>query len=275
MEHELKQFKNRCRQVRLDVMEMVRHGRRGHIPSAFSLVEPLVVLYDHILNVRPEQPDWPERDRLVLSKGHGCLALYAILAQKGFFSKDHYRGFCLPDGILGGHPETKVPGVEASTGSLGHGMALAIGFALAGRIDGRAFRNYVILGDGECGEGSIWESALAAAKHQLDNLIVLVDYNKYMSFGPVAEVCNLEPFADKWRAFGFDVAEVDTRKDPLELKRVLEAKPKPGKPLAVICHTIKGQGVSFMEGDLSWHHKPKFPEEDLDRVVAELEREDA
>jgi len=250
---------------------MVAQGRRGHIASAFSVVEILVVLYDYIMSYRPGEPTWPLRDRFILSKGHGCLAQYALLADKGFFPKTLYEGFCKPDGILGGHPEEKVPGVEAPTGSLGHGLSIGVGFALNARLDDTAYRTYILLGDGECGEGSIWEAAMGAAKHKLDNLYVLIDYNKLMSFGPTSEVWNLEPFADKWRAFGFTTHEVDMVKEPLALKELLSGPPETGKPTAVICHTIKGYGVPFMEHNLDWHHKSRISDEDIARVLAYLE----
>ena len=163
-------------------MEIVRYGRKGHIASAFSIVELLVILYDHILRVDSENPNWSERDKFILSKGHGCLALYAILGDKGFFPQEDWKGFCKFDGILGGHPtQEKIPGVEASTGALGHGFAVGVGLALAGKMDGKGYRIFVLLGDGECNEGSVWEAAMGASKHNLENLVVLVDYNKIMS----------------------------------------------------------------------------------------------
>lgn len=273
---DVNQFKSRCLDIRKDVMEMVRHGQRGHIAPAFSIVEMLVVLYEHVMKLRPEDPQWPDRDRFILSKGHGCMSLYAVLARNGFFSRDHYRTFCAPGGILGGHPEEKVPGVEAPTGSLGHGLAIAVGFALNARLDGRSYRSFVVLGDGECNEGSVWEAALAANKHGLDNLVVLVDYNKYMSFGPTAEVCDMEPFAQKWQAFGFATREVDMVVEPEALADLLQSLPiEPGKPTAVICHTIKGRGAPFMENNLAWHHKSKIGEDEIDSIVAALERHHA
>ncbi len=265
-------FHKQCTAIRRDVMEMVVHGRRGHIAPAFSIVEMLVILYDYILNVRPEEPKWPERDRFILSKGHGCMSLYAVLADKGFFPKSHYRSFCAVDGILGGHPEEKVPGIEAPTGSLGHGLPISVGFALNARLDGLTYRCFTILGDGECNEGSVWEAALSAAKHKLDNLIVLVDYNKYMSYGPTSEVCALEPFAEKWRAFGFEVREADMVHEPHTLKTLLEQLPfASGKPQAVICHTIKGRGVDFMEHNPAWHHKSKISDEEIRDIIRQLE----
>ena len=162
-----------------------------------------------LLRYRSQQPDWRLRDRFILSKGHGCLALYAVLADKGFFPVSELATYCAADSRLGGHPETKVPGVEASTGALGHGLAIGVGMAIAARLDARDSRVFVVLGDGETNEGSVWESAMSAAKHKLANLVAIVDYNKFQSYGPTSEVLELEPLADKWRSFGFAVAEVD------------------------------------------------------------------
>lgn len=262
----------RSRQLRTTIVKMVEAGRRGHLGSAFSLVEILRVLYDEVLRYDPRRPDWPERDRCILSKGHGCLALYAVLADKGFFPEAELWKFCRSDGILGGHPERgKVPGVEASTGSLGHGLAIGVGFALHARHERAAHRVVVILSDGECDEGSVWEAALCAAKHRLECLTVLVDYNKQQSYGSTREVLDLEPFADKWRSFGFAVTEVDGH-DVTALRAVLSRLPlAPGKPSAVICHTVKGKGVAFMENNPEWHHKAKVTDEEIQTLLAALE----
>ena len=188
----------RSKDLRKEVLRAFGAGNRGHLGSAFSLVELLRVLYDDVLRFDPERPLWEGRDRMILSKGHGCLALYAILADKGFFPREELARFCKPDGILGGHPEFgKVPGVEASTGSLGHGLSLGVGMALALRARPGAGRVFVVDSDGECNEGSLWEAALSAAKHRLDNLTVLVDYNHMQSYGTTGEVLDLEPLADK------------------------------------------------------------------------------
>ena len=200
----------RSRALRRLVARAMINGGRGHPGPALSIVEILRVLYDDVLHVRPQEPDWPDRDRFILSKGHGCLALYAILADKGFFSEDLLDEFCKHDAVLGGHPEFgHGAGIEASTGSLGHGLSIGVGIALGLRMAGRQSRVFVLVGDGESNEGSVWEGALAAAKHKLDHLTALIDYNKLQSYGPVSEVLGLEPFADKWRSFGFAVTEVD------------------------------------------------------------------
>ena len=185
-------------------------GNRGHVGSSMSLVEMLRVLYDEVLRFRPEEPNWPGRDRCILSKGHGCLALYAILADKGFFDAGHLDKFCHVDGMLGGHPERgKVPGVEASTGALGHGLSIGVGMALAARAQQRDSRIFVIMGDGEINEGSVWEAAMCAGKHKLTNLTVMIDYNKIQSAGFTCDIQDMEPLLDKWRSFGFAAAEID------------------------------------------------------------------
>ncbi len=252
----------RSRYLRRLTVDALIGGERGHIGSTMSLIEILRVLYDSVLSYRADEPDWPARDRCVLSKGHGCLALYAVLADKGFFETAALTDFCRHHSFLGGHPERgKVPGVEASTGALGHGLSLGVGMALAQRMRGRAARVFVIMGDGEINEGSVWEAAMSAAKHRLDNLVAIVDYNKIQSAGPTAVIQELEPLADKWRAFGFETVEVNGH-DVTALEEVLGALPRAtGKPTAVICHTVKGKGIPFAEHDPSWHHKSKLPVE--------------
>ncbi|HUI07364.1 MAG TPA: transketolase [Verrucomicrobiae bacterium] len=262
----------RSRDLRKLIVQGIAGGRRGHIGSAFSLVEILRVLYDDVLQYDPKNPEWPQRDRCILSKGHGCLALYAVLVDKGFLPAAELERFCKSDGILGGHPEAhKVPGVEASTGSLGHGLAIGVGMALNAHIDKSSHRVFVIVSDGESQEGSTWEAALCAAKHKLAHLTVLVDYNKQQSYGTIAEVLDLEPFADKWRSFGFAVTEVNGHSVE-ELRAALARVPlDPQKPTAIICHTVKGKGISFCEGNLSWHHKTKVTDEEIKALYAELE----
>ena len=259
--------------LRQKIIQMLDCARRGHLASALSLVEILRVLYDNILTYDPARPDWAARDRFILSKGHGCLALYVLLAEKGFFPEEELARFCQADGILGGHPERdRVPGVEASTGALGHGLSIGLGFALNARYEKSDHRIFVVVGDGECNEGSIWEAAMSGAKHGLGNLTVIVDYNKLQSYGPTSQVQELEPFADKWRAFGWGAAEVDGH-DVAALGRVFNSLPiEPGRPSTVICHTVKGKGISFVENNLSWHHKSSISDQDLAACMAELGR---
>jgi transketolase len=258
--------------LRRTIVHMIKAGNRGHVGSAFSLVEILRVLYDDVLKYDSRQPRWKERDRCILSKGHGCLALYAVLADKGFFPDDELWKFCKSDGILGGHPEFgKVPGVEASTGSLGHGLPIGVGFALSARMDKASHRVFVIIGDGESNEGSIWEAALCAGKHRLSNLTVVVDYNRQQSYDSTAIVQDMEPFADKWKAFGFAAAEIDGH-DVLSLRSAFAELPlHPAKPSALICHTIKGKGVPTAEGNPHWHHKNKITDEEVQDLLRHLE----
>jgi transketolase len=241
--------------LRLRIVDALEGGKRGHVGASLSLVEILRVLYDDVLHVRPAEPAWAERDVCILSKGHGCLTLYALLADKGFFAPAELERQCTPGALLGGHPDTHVPGVEASTGALGHGLGIGVGRALAARIRGRGARTFVVMGDGEINEGSVWEAALIAAKHGLSALTAIVDYNKLQSYGAVADVLPLEPLAEKWRAFGFAVREVDGH-DVDALRATFAALPfAAGKPNLVIAHTIKGRGIPFAEGDPLWHHK--------------------
>src|SRR5271155_3174166 len=232
------------------VIRALDGGARGHIGSSMSLVEIMRVLYDDILRYRADEPDWAERDRCILSKGHGCIALYVMLAEKGFFPHSVLDTFCRYDSILGGHPEAgKIPGVEASTGALGHGLPIGVGRALGLRMKKQDARVFVITGDGEINEGSVWEAALSASKHRLSNLVVMIDYNKIQSAGTTAEILDLEPLVDKWRSFGFATAEVDGH-DVEALRRMLCRVPLDDeRPTAIVCHTIKGKGIAFTEND--------------------------
>ncbi|NGZ28498.1 MAG: transketolase [Magnetococcales bacterium] len=243
-------------------------GGRGHPGSALSLIEIMRVLYDHVLQVRPYEPRWSGRDRCILSKGHGCLALYALLADKGFFPLAELDRFCRLDAMLGGHPELgMVPGVEASTGALGHGLSIGAGMALALRKKGVGQRVFVILGDGEINEGAVWEAAMFAAKHQLDNLIAIIDYNKLQSYGPVSQVQNMEPLREKWQAFGFAVGEVDGHDVDALTTALAEVPICPGQPTTIIAHTIKGKGVPLAENNPEWHHKNRLKPEELAQLA--------
>ena len=261
----------RSRDIRAQIIHVLRHGGRGHIGTSLSLVEILRVLYDTVMRYDPKNPRWPGRDRFILSKGHGCITQYVMLQEKGFFPADEMTKFCKFDGILGGHPDPKVPGVEVSTGSLGHGLPIAVGMAVCAKRDAASHRVFAVLGDGECNEGSVWEAAMSAAKHRLDNLVVMVDYNKQQSYSTTYEVLDLEPFADKWRAFGFATEEVDGH-DVAALERLLARVPfEAGRPNAIICHTVKGKGVAFAENDLKWHHKSTIKDSEIDQLLAAIE----
>jgi transketolase len=258
------------------VFKALLGGGRGHVGPAMSLIEILRILYDDILRIAPEQANDPERDRLILSKGHGCLALYALLADRGFFPVSELETFCRPGSRLGGHPERNaVPGVEASTGALGHGLSIGVGIALAARMQKRRSRVYVVMGDGELNEGSVWEACMAAAKHRLENLVAIVDYNKLQSYGPVSEVQELSPLPEKFASFGFTVHEVDGH-DVAALQRAFAALPaQQNGPVCIICHTVKGKGVPPAEHNADWHHKAKLSPEELASVRAALEMTDA
>ena len=234
------------------------------------MADLLAVLYGGILRVDPSRPGWPERDRFILSKGHGAAAGYAVLAEVGFFPVEWLETYCQDGSKLAGHLTNTVPGVELSTGSLGHGLPVGAGMALAAKRDGNPARVFVLLSDGELDEGSNWEASLFAAHHQLENLVAIVDYNKIQSFGTVDEVLRLEPLADKWRAFGWACSEIDGH-DHEAIRAALSAVPKePGKPTVVVAHTIKGKGVSFMEDTLAWHYKSPSDEQ-LVQALHELE----
>src|SRR5262245_41842161 len=250
---------------------MLRAARRGHVGSAFSCIDLLRVLYDDILRFDPRNPRWPGRDRCILSKGHGCLALYALLADKGFFPHGELDHFCAADGILGGHPDaTKIPGVEASTGALGHGLSIGLGIALNLRLARSDARVFVILGDGECNEGSVWEAAMCAGKHRLANLTAIVDYNKHQAYGRTHDVQDLEPLADKWRAFGFAVREVDGHDIAALRERCASLQLDRNRPTAVIAHTVKGKGVPFAENNMAWHHKNKVTDAEVESLLAAI-----
>ena len=261
----------RSQYLRSLVVRGLEGGNRGHVGSSMSLIEILRVLYDDVLRYDPKAPNWPERDRCILSKGHGCLGLYALLADKGYFPVDELDNFCKVDGMLGGHPERgKVPGVEASTGALGHGLSIGVGMALAARMQKRDSRVFVVMGDGEINEGSVWEAALCAGKHRLSNLTAIVDYNKIQSAGLTSEIQDLEPLLDKWTSFGFQSVDVNGH-DVAALTELFGRLPLNGdKPTAIICHTIKGKGIGFAEGDPKWHHQSNFKPEVIEDLYASV-----
>jgi transketolase len=256
-------------QIRCDVLEMVHRARAAHVGSSLSVVDILAVLYGEVLRHRPLDPGWDGRDRLILSKGHAAAAGYAALARVGYFSPKLLEEYCANDSPLAGHltASADAPGVELSTGSLGHGLPVGAGMALHAIRTGASHRVFVVMSDGECDEGSTWEAALFSAQHHLVNLCAVVDYNRIQSFGRVEDVLGLEPFADKWRAFGWDVDEVDGH-DHGALRTILGAT-HPTKPRVIVAHTVKGKGVSFMEDDLLWHYRSP-DDEQLARALDEV-----
>jgi len=264
-------LQEKAKELRTVIVRTICKGGGGHIPASLSIVEILIVLYCNILNINPKDPKDPRRDRFILSKGHASVALYAVLAERGFFDKGCLDTFGRRGTILGGHPDMhKVPGVEASTGALGHGFPFGVGMALAGKLDKKDYRVFVLLGDGECQEGSIWEAALFAAQQKLDNVVAIVDYNKHQALDRLDKIVSLDPLIDKWRAFGWEVREADGH-NTKELYEVFRSAPfNPGKPNLVIAHTIKGKGISFMENVPIWHYR--LPnEEEIKIICSELD----
>lgn len=253
---EISWLAHKADELRILILEMVIRAGGGHIGGAYSIIEVVTALYFRVLNHDPQNPSWSNRDRLLFSKGHGCLALYAALAEAGYFEKERLEKFCVDGGLLAGHPEREfVPGVEITSGSLGHGLSIGVGMALAAKIDKKKYHVYVVLSDGECNEGSTWEALMSGAQFNLDNLTVVIDSNKYISLGPIAEIMNIEPLSERLRDFGWAVNEIDGH-DMNQIVGALEKVPfKSGKPSAIIANTVKGKGVSFMENVPMWHYR--------------------
>ena len=260
----------KARQIRRNIIKMLGQAGSGHTGGSLSASDIVACLYFWEMNIDPVKPHWAERDRFVLSKGHAAPVLYAVLAEKGFFPLDdlnHLRKLGSP---LQGHPDMrKVPGVEASTGSLGQGISWAVGMALAGKIDKKSYRVYALLGDGEIEEGMVWEAAMAAAHYKLDNLMAFVDHNGLQIDGRVQEVMSPLPIPDKFRAFGWEVLEIDGHDHNQIMKALNFARTVKGKPTAVIAHTVKGKGCSFMEDRVEWHGTAPKPDE-VKKALAEL-----
>jgi transketolase len=264
-----------ARDVRQSVLQMVAKAKASHVGSSLSVVDILSVLYCSVLTVDPKKPTDRNRDRVILSKGHAAAALYATLGNAGFFDPALLDTYCSNGGTLFGHATHHgVPGVEVSTGSLGHGLPMGIGIALGAKREKHPFHTFVILSDGECDEGSNWEGFLFAPAHSLSNLTVIIDYNKIQSFGRTAAVLDLEPLADKLRAFRWDVIEVDGHDHAALTETLARTKNQHRSPTAVIAHTVKGKGVSYMEDDLVWHYKYPNPEQ-LEKAIDHLRDDDA
>lgn len=260
--------------IRRHGLEMTHISRGSHIGAIYSLAEVMAVLYTRILRVKPQEPKWAERDRLILSKGHAGAAVYAALAERGFFSVEELKTHYANGSRLSGHVSHKgVPGVEFSTGSLGHGLPVAVGMALGAKKDGAAWRTYVVLGDGECDEGSVWEAALQAHQYKLDNLIAVIDHNRMQSLDFCENTISLSPFAEKWRAFGWNTIVVEDGNDADQVEAALHQAQDnlgSGQPTVVIAVTVKGKGVSFMENNILWHYRTPQGEE-YDAALRELE----
>ncbi|MBI4283923.1 MAG: transketolase [Chloroflexi bacterium] len=251
-------------ELRRRIAQMVYDGKDGHMPSAFSIVDIIEVLYRDYLKYDPQNPAWPERDYFILSKGHGCLALYVVLEKYGFITAQDIAMFCKPGGILGEHPDcTKVPGIEASTGSLGHGLPFAVGITLGLRLRSMNNKVYVLVGDGECHEGTVWEAANVANNLQLGNLCAIVDWN-----GSAAQLMPRDDLPAKWRAFGWETMVIDGHFET-EIHAALDkVKSQPqGTPTVIIAKTVKGKGVPMIEGHGTWHHR--IPTEEEFKVIME------
>lgn len=262
----MQQLKN----IKKSIIHMTHYSKSSHVGSCLSIVEILYTLYYRILRIDPNQPKMEERDIFILSKGHGSAALYATLAERGYFPKDYLDRYYIDGGLLPGHLDKEsVPGIEVSSGSLGHGLSLGIGMAIARRISGNPAKVYVLLGDGECNEGSVWEAIMLAATLKLENLTAIVDFNKLQSFGRTNEVINQQNMSARWSAFGWDTHDVEGH-DVTALEQLLSS-PQQG-PKAIIAHTIKGKGVSFMADRLEWHYKSPDNEQ-YNQAVKELDLE--
>jgi transketolase len=273
----VKRLEDQARRVRADILKMthdVGAAHKGHPGGALSAADLVTALYFDVMNVDPANPGDPDRDRFILSKGHTCPVLYAALGLKGYFDRSNYQTFRTVGGILQGHPDMKkTPGVDMTAGSLGHGLSAGLGMALAGRIDRRSYRTYVVLGDGECQEGLVWEAAMAAGHYGVGTLTAVVDVNGLQSCFPVVETLAMEPFADKWRAFRWNAIEIDGH-DMGQILTALEgAAAETARPTVILARTVKGKGVSFMENDNVWHQKAPNDEQ-YRQALSELGLED-
>ncbi|MUG72483.1 transketolase [Paenibacillus validus] len=249
---------------------MTHYSKSSHVGTCLSIVEILYVLYFKIMKVDPENPLKPDRDKFILSKGHGSAALYSTLAERGFFSKEILNRYYIDDGILPGHLDMKaVPGIELSTGSLGHGLSVGVGMSIANMLDNNPGNIYVLLGDGECNEGSVWEAAMLASHNKLNNITAIIDCNKLQGFGNTKDIINQENLAERWKSFGWDVLEVDGH-SIFDLESCFN-QPATMNPKVIIAHTVKGKGVSFMEDKLEWHYKSPNTQE-LEKALKELSR---
>ena len=244
-------------ELRMDVIDMIYHGGSGHPGGSLSSAEIVTVLYYGIMKIKPQQPNWKQRDRFILSKGHCAPIIYAALADKGYFAKDKLKTLRQLDSMLQGHPDLrKTPGIDMTSGSLGQGLSVGLGMALGARQLGADYNVYVLLSDGELQEGMVWEAAMASSHYKADNLVALVDNNNLQVDGPVNEVMNIEPLVDKWRSFGWETLVVDGHNISQLLTALNCKKSVMGKPVAIICKTTKGKGVSYMENVMEWHASP-------------------
>lgn len=270
MTDQIQELQEIARELRCLALRMIQNAGSGHAGGSLSAADIVAALYFSVLNIDPSRPDWPERDRLVLSKGHGCPILYAALARRGYFPIDELWTLRQLGSRLQGHPDMrKTPGVDATTGSLGQGISVAVGMALAAKINRASYRVYAIMGCGEMQEGQVWEAAMAASHYHLDNLTGIVDYNGLQIDGTNAQIMEIAPLGEKWRAFGWHVLEIDGHNMQEILNALSLTRQHVGQPSVIIARTIKGKGVSFMENEVKWHSSV-VTKEDLERALAEL-----
>ncbi len=267
---ELKKIAN---EIRKESIIMIHRAQSGHPGGSLSEADILSALYFYKLRINPKKPRWEDRDRFVLSKGHACPAYYAVLSMKGFFDKKELRGFRKINSMLQGHPELNTPGVDFAGGSLGQGVSFANGIAIAGKLDNKKHKVYVLIGDGESQEGVVWEAAMAAAHHKLDNLVVILDKNQVQETGKTKEIMNIDPAPDKWKSFGFEVFDIDGHNMEEIIKTLDKADNVKGKPAMIVANTIKGKGVSFMELNHKFHGKAP-DDEQFEKAMEELRKID-
>jgi len=268
----IENIRAKAREFRRQIVEITYRSGKAHIGSALSCIDIVATLYLGILRLKPQNPRYSRRDRFILSKGHGCLALYTLLAERGYLKKDALYSFCQFGTALGGHPDMQlIPGAEVSSGSLGHGLSIGLGMAIAGKADKSKYKVYVLLGDGECQEGSVWEAVMAAPHFKADNLAAIVDNNGLQVLDTVDNtISTLQPLAEKFRTFGWEVKEIDGHNIKQILDTLRSVPFKKGKPSCIIAHTIKGRGVSFMENQLNWHYRGLRREEYM-QALGEIE----
>jgi transketolase len=266
----LQELQALAKKIRRNILTMISHAKSGHPGGSLSAVEILVTLYFDTMKHDPKNPEWEDRDRFILSKGHAAPVLYCAMAECGYVPEGQLNTLRQDGSIYQGHPDRRfIPALEASTGSLGQGLSLALGMGLAARLDGRSHRTYVMLGDGEIQEGQIWEAAMFGAFHKVDNVVAIVDYNKIQLDGYVKDIMDLEPLAAKWRSFGWNAITIDGHNIPAVQKAFADAATAKGKPTVIIANTVKGKGVSFMENLPKWHGVAPSPEE-LEVALKEL-----
>ncbi|MDD2751883.1 MAG: transketolase [Candidatus Omnitrophica bacterium] len=266
---QIKELETQAKEIRKSIVRMIAQAGSGHPGGSLSATDLITALYFAVLKHDPENPAWPDRDRFHLSKGHCCPLLYSVLAQRGYFSKDKLMTLRKLGSVLQGHPDRRTPGIEVASGSLGQGLSVALGMSLAAKIDKKDYRVYVLMGDGEIQEGNVWEAAMAASHFKADNLCAILDYNGFQIDGNICNVMELEPLKLKWQSFGWHTIEINGHEMKEILSAYSEAKSTPGKPTIIIAHTIKGKGVSFMEGVCDFHGRAPTKEE-TEKALKEL-----